>query len=417
MRRKDDGGGGGKTAAADASAPESLGLAFITDTGFGVCTNGAIGFADDVTGPEHLHKDHARATPVVVASGAPPSADDFGVMSNRDAQNKMASMMLTTCCKSSSGGCSEYCQCADGGIVAPASSSASRFKGLGAKEEKYCQCADGGITAATSSYSSSASRFKRLGRENKVSSLGSSYSSSNYNSKRRDQDCHSEEFCGYHYDDRDDDDHHLGSAAPTYGGGGLLTAKDIVFKAVTGIPYTAAAAKHHKVVDIFNTFRDGVPTNESMSPAEKAEAEMMSSKMAEARIGVMEAVQTGLAIDLPLENTLREIHKFMTKWAKRGDLQARRFLNKLTKPIHDLDKERDGAIRDPGTHHTESDDRLRGLFLGKTSASIASDIFDAKSNQLPAPPNTDLMKKELVRRFFLPGRDFIRNPAAGLSQV
>lgn len=223
---------------------------YITDSGFGVCQNGAIGFAEDVfPSPSSMSIATLRAQPAVesVEQQQKPRLDSLekksAVMSNREAQDQMVLRSFTPKCVT-------YCTCPDGGV--PSAS--------GGTQARAIEAAAG------------------LGKKN-------------LNMIRSDI-----------------------SAGPNLMGRRTLQEEPtnshmnkLVFEAVTGKKYTKAAVQKHKVVDIFNTFPDGVPTHSSMSPMEKQNCALLSTLLHSVRANVRECAMLGKQISGENIETLKHV--------------------------------------------------------------------------------------------------------------
>lgn len=237
------------------------GAAFVTDTGFGVCTNGAIGFADDVIGmPVAVSTAAAAAAaplpleakkPVKMAS---KSGSSSKILSNRDAQRYMGMPKFQQQQRSMS---------------VPALRSKIQTRPLSSPSysspHTMCTCPDGGI--CEDDYATATPMRARA-----------------YSAKA------------------------TKPATTTFTAANAKKANELVFEAMTGRPYTASAAREHRIVDIFSTFPDGVPVHAGMSRAERDHADELSGMLMKARADVMECVALGKRLGPGQRKLLKELH-------------------------------------------------------------------------------------------------------------
>lgn len=333
-----------------ASAPHKPGLAVITETGFGICEDGSIGFSDCVLkqqqrvqqGPNPLVPSLASATK---ASGA--AAEVTASSSSDDARAKEEDdrLMESTMYASLARGYSSIGSKCDG-----AAATASRCGGgpptarrslqLSCGASNLCQCEDGGVFETEGHFSDTARKyFSRDGHED-------------HSSAKKHHDGH-----GYGKHVKDAMNRVGKSVHEAYTRGkkrlGMHERMNgIVFEAITGVPYSKEAAAQHSVVDIFRTFPDGVPTHSEMSHEEVKEAGRLTAMLEMAREGVREAAITGDRLPANVVRFIQEIkdHFHGEEWGDRAE------------DILDKNKEHDKGYQD---RIEEEKERFREMPTGR----------------------------------------------------
>lgn len=292
------------------------GLAIITETGFGICEDGSIGFSDCVLkqqqrAPVGPNPFTAIKAPSIQGNSPEKTRGTLRSFTRNDDDDELASAMFASL----------------------------RFGGDGdGRGAKMCTCPDGGKPVPTDGFFDMFSRGK----------------------KKKDHADPRDKKIGYTKHDEDDDEdetfargdgkgiakHSAGDhesmwdrfkrgAKNTFDGAKKMMRQDekmnaMVFETVTGIPYSKEAARQHAVIDIFKTFPDGVPTHAEMDHHEIGEAARLTAMLEVARDGVREAVMTGYPLGKVHRDALRHIHEVMSdqknknKTLKKGTLKRLR---------------------------------------------------------------------------------------------
>jgi hypothetical protein len=286
----------------------------ITETGFGICEDGAIGFADCVMqraapgggyggGGQFTMMASAPApvaSEVTTAAAEKPKSGGGGgggaVLSNRDAQKYMGGRVPRSSSRRTAmptttleGGYDDdadmkMCTCPDGGVPHYTSGMRSGYAEM-MGGDYHCDSDDDELgMAGLASFGKSLAKHAKNAAHAAHGALKKAHESYR-NSKQKKQKEEEEE------EKPRSALHRVKKAL------GMQSAhahmNSIVFEAMTGEPYSKEAARRHQVVDIFSTFPDGVPTHSGMSVGEIKHAATLSTLLDVAREGVAESVILG----------------------------------------------------------------------------------------------------------------------------
>lgn len=277
------------------------GLAIITETGFGICEDGSIGFSDCVLRQQQqlrapVGPNPFTAMPAPAPTPAADKAEGLRSYARDDDDEALASSMFASLrvgggARTTARRCGgpRMCSCPDGGLRAPM----ARRGG-----PRMCACPDGGVPATNG--------FMKMLGFGKHGDDESSSSDEDEKKGRGTWGAARKTARGAYEKVKRRANNALDGAKRAMSFKERMNA--MVFEAVAGVPYSKEAARQHAVVDIFQTFPGGVPTHAGMNHGEVKEAARLTAMLEVARDGVREAATTGKPLPRHIVDVLYEIH-------------------------------------------------------------------------------------------------------------